>query len=91
LVATVGSTYVHTEEVTGLSVVAAVPVGLLATALLVGPARLLFRPEARLLGLPTCTLLGSSPLGLCSRPSLLLLLLLADAILLKVHELLQRE
>lgn len=35
LVATVGSTYVHTESITGLSVVAAVPVGLLATALLV--------------------------------------------------------
>jgi 1,4-dihydroxy-2-naphthoate polyprenyltransferase len=35
LVATVGSTYVQTESVTGLSVVAAVPVGLLATALLV--------------------------------------------------------
>jgi 1,4-dihydroxy-2-naphthoate octaprenyltransferase len=35
LVATVGSTFVHTEEITGLSVMAAVPVGLLATALLV--------------------------------------------------------
>ncbi|HEY9556873.1 MAG TPA: 1,4-dihydroxy-2-naphthoate polyprenyltransferase [Acidimicrobiales bacterium] len=35
LVATVGSTYVHTESITALSVVAAVPVGLLATALLV--------------------------------------------------------
>jgi len=35
LVATVGSAYVHTEAVTALSVVAAVPVGLLATALLV--------------------------------------------------------
>ncbi|MGF1599450.1 MAG: 1,4-dihydroxy-2-naphthoate polyprenyltransferase [Acidimicrobiales bacterium] len=35
LVATVGSAYVHTERVTGLSVVAAVPVGLLAVALLV--------------------------------------------------------
>ncbi|HEX4866055.1 MAG TPA: 1,4-dihydroxy-2-naphthoate polyprenyltransferase [Acidimicrobiales bacterium] len=35
LVATIGSTYVHTESVTALSVVAAVPVGLLATALLV--------------------------------------------------------
>jgi len=35
LVATVGSTYVHTEAVTGLSFVAAIPVGLLATALLV--------------------------------------------------------
>lgn len=35
LVATVGSTYVHTEEITGLSVVVSVPVGLLATALLV--------------------------------------------------------
>lgn len=35
LVATIGSTYVHTETVTGLSAVAAVPVGLLATALLV--------------------------------------------------------
>lgn len=35
LVATVGSTYVHTEEVTGLALAAAVPVGLLATALLV--------------------------------------------------------
>lgn len=35
LVATVGSTYVQTESVTALSVVAAVPVGLLATALLV--------------------------------------------------------
>jgi 1,4-dihydroxy-2-naphthoate octaprenyltransferase len=35
LVATVGSTYVHTEEVTWLSVAVAVPVGLLATALLV--------------------------------------------------------
>ena len=35
LVATVGSTYVHTEGITALSLVAAVPVGLLATALLV--------------------------------------------------------
>ena len=35
LVATVGSTYVQTGEVTGLAVCAAVPVGLLATALLV--------------------------------------------------------
>lgn len=35
LVATVGSTYVQTEQVTGLSVLAAVPVGLLAVALLV--------------------------------------------------------
>src|SRR5690606_36409091 len=35
LVATVGSTYVHTGEVTGLSVGAAIPVGLLSTALLV--------------------------------------------------------
>jgi 1,4-dihydroxy-2-naphthoate octaprenyltransferase len=35
LVATVGSTYVQVERVTGLSVLAAVPVGLLATALLV--------------------------------------------------------
>jgi 1,4-dihydroxy-2-naphthoate polyprenyltransferase len=35
LVATVGSTYVQTERITGLSVLAAVPVGLLATALLV--------------------------------------------------------
>ncbi len=35
LVATVGSTYVQTEEITGLSLAAAVPVGLLATALLV--------------------------------------------------------
>lgn len=35
LVATVGSTYVHTETITALSVAAAVPVGLLATALLV--------------------------------------------------------
>lgn len=35
LVATVGSTYVHTGEVTGLSVGVAVPVGLLSTALLV--------------------------------------------------------
>lgn len=35
LVATVGSTYVQTESVDGLSVVAAVPVGLLAVALLV--------------------------------------------------------
>ena len=35
LVATVGSTYVHTEAVTGLSLVAAVPVGLLSVALLV--------------------------------------------------------
>jgi 1,4-dihydroxy-2-naphthoate octaprenyltransferase len=35
LVATLGSTYVQTETVTGLSAVAAVPVGLLATALLV--------------------------------------------------------
>jgi 1,4-dihydroxy-2-naphthoate octaprenyltransferase len=35
LVATVGSTYVHTESVTALSMVSAVPVGLLATALLV--------------------------------------------------------
>lgn len=35
LVATVGSTYVHLERITWLSVVAAVPVGLLATALLV--------------------------------------------------------
>ena len=35
LVATVGSTYVHTERITGLSVGAAIPVGLLATALLV--------------------------------------------------------
>jgi 1,4-dihydroxy-2-naphthoate octaprenyltransferase len=34
-VATVGSTYVHTEGITGLSVGAAVPVGFLATALLV--------------------------------------------------------
>ena len=35
LVATVGSAYVHTERVTGLAAGAAVPVGLLATALLV--------------------------------------------------------
>jgi 1,4-dihydroxy-2-naphthoate octaprenyltransferase len=35
LVATVGSTYVHTERVTALAAGAAVPVGLLATALLV--------------------------------------------------------
>jgi 1,4-dihydroxy-2-naphthoate octaprenyltransferase len=35
LVATVGSTYVQTERITGLSVGAAIPVGLLATALLV--------------------------------------------------------
>ncbi len=35
LVATVGSTYVQVERVTGLSVLASVPVGLLATALLV--------------------------------------------------------
>ena len=35
LVATVGSTFVHTEEITGLSGAVAVPVGLLATALLV--------------------------------------------------------
>jgi 1,4-dihydroxy-2-naphthoate octaprenyltransferase len=35
VVATVGSAYVHLEEVTGLSVVASIPVGLLATALLV--------------------------------------------------------
>lgn len=35
VVATVGSTYVHTESVTALSLVASVPIGLLATALLV--------------------------------------------------------
>jgi 1,4-dihydroxy-2-naphthoate octaprenyltransferase len=35
VVATAGSTYVQTETVTGLSLVASVPVGLLATALLV--------------------------------------------------------
>jgi 1,4-dihydroxy-2-naphthoate octaprenyltransferase len=35
LVATVGTTYVQLEEITGLSVAAAIPVGLLATALLV--------------------------------------------------------
>ncbi len=35
LVATVGSTYVQTEAVTALSITAAIPVGLLATALLV--------------------------------------------------------
>lgn len=35
VVATVGSTYVHTEEVTALSLGASIPVGLLATALLV--------------------------------------------------------
>ncbi len=35
LVATVGSAYVHSEQITGLAVVAAVPVGLLAVALLV--------------------------------------------------------
>ncbi|WP_229022774.1 1,4-dihydroxy-2-naphthoate polyprenyltransferase [Actinomarinicola tropica] len=35
VVATVGSTYVHTGDVTGLSAAASVPVGLLATALLV--------------------------------------------------------
>jgi 1,4-dihydroxy-2-naphthoate polyprenyltransferase len=35
LVATVFSTYVHTERVTGLSLAAAVPVGLLCTAILV--------------------------------------------------------
>ena len=35
LVATVGSAYVHTQRITGLAVLAAVPVGLLATALLV--------------------------------------------------------
>jgi 1,4-dihydroxy-2-naphthoate polyprenyltransferase len=35
VVATVGSTYVQVEQVTGLSVLASVPVGLLATALLV--------------------------------------------------------
>jgi 1,4-dihydroxy-2-naphthoate octaprenyltransferase len=35
VVATAGSTYVHTESLTGLSLVASVPVGLLATALLV--------------------------------------------------------
>ena len=35
VVATVGSAYVHTEEVTGLAVGASIPIGLLATALLV--------------------------------------------------------
>jgi 1,4-dihydroxy-2-naphthoate polyprenyltransferase len=35
LVATVGSAYVHLEEITGLAVGAAIPVGFLATALLV--------------------------------------------------------
>ena len=35
VVATVGSTYVHTGRVTGLSLAASVPIGLLATALLV--------------------------------------------------------
>ena len=35
VVATVGSTYVQVERITGLSVLASVPVGLLATALLV--------------------------------------------------------
>ncbi|MEM9131276.1 MAG: 1,4-dihydroxy-2-naphthoate polyprenyltransferase [Actinomycetota bacterium] len=35
VVATVGSAYVHTGEVTGLSVVASIPVGLIAVALLV--------------------------------------------------------
>lgn len=35
LVATVGSAYVHSESITGLAVVAAIPVGLLAVALLV--------------------------------------------------------
>jgi len=35
LVATVGTTYVQLEEITGLSVAAAIPVGLIATALLV--------------------------------------------------------
>jgi 1,4-dihydroxy-2-naphthoate octaprenyltransferase len=35
VVATVGSSYVQTEDVTGLAVTASVPVGLLATALLV--------------------------------------------------------
>lgn len=35
VVATAGSTYVHTEALTGLSLAASVPVGLLATALLV--------------------------------------------------------
>ena len=35
LVATIGSAYVHVERVTGLAVVAAVPVGLLSVALLV--------------------------------------------------------
>jgi 1,4-dihydroxy-2-naphthoate octaprenyltransferase len=35
LVATVGSAYVHLERISGLSVTAAIPVGLLATALLV--------------------------------------------------------
>ncbi len=35
LVATVGSAYVHTEQISGLAVVAAIPVGALAVALLV--------------------------------------------------------
>ena len=35
LVATVGTTYVQVEKITGLSVAAAIPVGLIATALLV--------------------------------------------------------
>jgi 1,4-dihydroxy-2-naphthoate octaprenyltransferase len=35
LVATIGSAYVHIESITGLAVVAAIPVGLLAVALLV--------------------------------------------------------
>jgi 1,4-dihydroxy-2-naphthoate octaprenyltransferase len=35
VVATVGSTYVHTERISGLSLGASIPVGLLATALLV--------------------------------------------------------
>lgn len=35
LVATIGSAYVHSESITGLAVVAAIPVGLLAVALLV--------------------------------------------------------
>jgi 1,4-dihydroxy-2-naphthoate polyprenyltransferase len=35
LVATVGAAYVHTEEITALAVCSAIPVGLLATALLV--------------------------------------------------------
>jgi 1,4-dihydroxy-2-naphthoate polyprenyltransferase len=72
LVATVGSTFVQREEITGLSVAVAVPVGLLATALLV---------VNNLRDIPTDTVAGKRTLAvrLGDRPTRYLYLALMTA------------